>query len=101
MGFNTSSASSGGIGILLREFHPSDGYQVVAALGWVKLSEENSDASGTSGACVEANVNTDGMKVAEVAIDEEEDAEPEDDSFEDNDLQGEDDGWADTGIDAV
>jgi len=138
----------------------SDGYQVVAALGWVKLSEENSDASGTSGACVEArdadgaaittgfpvvctmvdtdgnlasvgsvtildaelwdngiaagfkssnrgtsveaNVNTDGMKVAEVAIDEEEDAEPEDDSFEDNDLQGgEDDGWADTATDLV
>merc|ERR1711957_212893 len=119
----------------------SDGYQVVAALGWVKLSEENSDASGTSGACVEArdadgaaittgfpvvctmvdtdgnlakssnrgtsveaNVNTDGMKVAEVAIDEEEDAEPEDDSFEDNDLQGEggeDDGWADPATDIV
>jgi len=32
----------------------SDGYQVVAALGWVKLAEENADASGTSGACVEA-----------------------------------------------
>lgn len=140
----------------------SDGYQVVAALGWVKLSEENADASGTSGACVEARdvdggaiqegypvvctmvdtdgnlasvgsvtildaklwdngkaaefkssnrgksveakVNTDGMKVAEVAIDDDADAdaEPEDDSFEDGDLQGgEDDGWADTATDTL
>lgn len=33
----------------------SDGYQIVASLGWAALSEENGDASGTSGACVAAN----------------------------------------------
>jgi len=33
----------------------SDGYKIVASLGWAALSEENGDASGTSGACVAAN----------------------------------------------
>lgn len=33
----------------------SDGYKIVAALGWAKLDAENEDASGTSGACVAAN----------------------------------------------
>jgi hypothetical protein len=33
----------------------SDGYKIVASLGWAALSEENGDASGTSGACVVAN----------------------------------------------
>jgi len=33
----------------------SDGYKIVATLGWAALSEENGDASGTSGACVAAN----------------------------------------------
>lgn len=45
------------------------------------------------------------MKLVEAAVDEAtedaEDAEPEDDSFEDNDLQGDDDGWADTATDAI
>jgi len=38
----------------------SDGYKIVAALGWPKLSDENEEASGTSGACVAAN-GTDGL----------------------------------------
>jgi len=41
------------------------------------------------------------MKLVEAAVDELDDAEPEDDSFEDNDLQGDDDGWADTASDAI
>ena len=33
----------------------SDGYKIVATMGWTKLSEEDEGASGTSGACVAAN----------------------------------------------
>jgi hypothetical protein len=33
----------------------SDGYKIVAAMGWAKLDEKDEGASGTSGACVAAN----------------------------------------------
>jgi hypothetical protein len=33
----------------------SDGYKIVATMGWTKLGEDSEDASGTSGACVAAN----------------------------------------------
>ena len=32
----------------------SDGYEVIATLGWVALGDKDAEATGTSGACVEA-----------------------------------------------
>jgi hypothetical protein len=32
----------------------SDGYELIATLGWVRMTDEDAEAAGTSGACVEA-----------------------------------------------